>query len=68
LPCRCHQTDETLVAETEEKERLEREKINSELQLLKAQIHPGMLFNNVIIFIRLHGQLTKSTLYVDEIV
>jgi hypothetical protein len=30
-----------------EKERLEREKINSELQLLKAQIHPGMLFNTL---------------------
>ena len=28
-----------------EKERLEREKINTELQLLKAQIHPGFLFN-----------------------
>ena len=30
-----------------EKERLEREKINTELQLLKAQIHPGMLFNTL---------------------
>jgi hypothetical protein len=28
-----------------EKERLEREKINTELQLLKAQIRPGFLFN-----------------------
>lgn len=28
-----------------ESERLEREKINAELQLLKAQIHPGFLFN-----------------------
>lgn len=34
-----------------EKERLEKEKINAELQLLKAQIHPGFLFstlNNII--------------------
>ena len=29
----------------EESERLEREKINAELQLLKAQIHPSFLFN-----------------------
>ena len=28
-----------------EKEKLERERINAELQLLKAQIHPGFLFN-----------------------
>ena len=28
-----------------ESEKLEREKINAELQLLKAQIHPGFLFN-----------------------
>ena len=28
-----------------EKERLERERMNAELQLLKAQIHPGFLFN-----------------------
>ncbi len=30
-----------------EKERLEKEKINTELQLLKAQIHPGLLFNTL---------------------
>src|SRR5258705_5080021 len=30
-----------------EKERLEREKINTELQLLKPQIHPDMLFNTL---------------------
>lgn len=28
-----------------ESEKLEREKVNAELQLLKAQIHPGFLFN-----------------------
>jgi len=28
-----------------EKEKLEREKVSTELQLLKAQIHPGFLFN-----------------------
>jgi hypothetical protein len=36
-----------------EKEVLEREKINAELQLLKAQIHPGFLFtalNNIYVF------------------
>lgn len=36
-----------------EKEALEREKINAELQLLKAQIHPGFLFtalNNIYVF------------------
>jgi hypothetical protein len=36
-----------------EKETLEREKINAELQLLKAQIHPGFLFtalNNIYVF------------------
>lgn len=31
----------------QEKEKLEKEKINTELQLLKAQIHPGFLFNNL---------------------
>jgi sensor histidine kinase YesM len=30
-----------------EKEQLEREKINAELQLLKAQIHPAFLFNTL---------------------
>lgn len=30
-----------------EKERLEKEKIDAELQLLKAQIHPGFLFNTL---------------------
>jgi sensor histidine kinase YesM len=30
-----------------EKEQLEREKINAELQLLRAQIHPGFLFNTL---------------------
>ncbi|MEO7394464.1 MAG: histidine kinase [Chitinophagaceae bacterium] len=30
-----------------EKERLEKEKIDTELQLLKAQIHPGFLFNTL---------------------
>jgi sensor histidine kinase YesM len=30
-----------------EKEKLEREKINAELQLLKAQIHPAFLFNTL---------------------
>ncbi len=30
-----------------EKERLEKEKIDTELQLLKAQIHPGFLFNSL---------------------
>lgn len=30
-----------------ESERLEREKINAELQLLKAQIHPGFLFHSL---------------------
>jgi hypothetical protein len=36
-----------------EKEVLEREKINAELQLLKAQVHPGFLFtalNNIYVF------------------
>ena len=36
-----------------EKERLEREKINAELQLLKAQIHPAFLFstlNNIYVY------------------
>ena len=39
-----------------EKERLEKEKINAELQLLKAQIHPAFLFstlNNIISHARL---------------
>jgi LytS/YehU family sensor histidine kinase len=38
-------------AKQKEKEQLEKEKINAELQLLKAQIHPAFLFstlNNII--------------------
>jgi LytS/YehU family sensor histidine kinase len=41
-----------------EKEQLEREKINAELQLLKAQIHPAFLFNSLDNIIR-HAQVAS---------
>ena len=40
-----------------ESEQLEKEKINAELQLLKAQIHPGFLLMRLIIFTFIHWQL-----------
>ena len=42
-----------------EKEQLEREKINAELQLLKAQIHPAFLFNTLENII-MHAQTASS--------
>ncbi len=38
----------------QESKKLEREKINAELQLLKAQIHPAFLFIHSIIFMPIH--------------
>ncbi len=41
-----------------EKEQLEREKVNAELQLLKAQIHPAFLFNTLNNII-MHAQVSS---------
>jgi len=48
-----------------EKEKLEKEKINADLQLLKAQIHPTFLFstlNNIIIHARAASSLAPEML------